>query len=131
MDVNTELSVIPKVVLPMLGTFINHVLNLIGIRIPCFSNVNVNNLLPGRPRYVIPDPIAMDPRIHTFFESGDTLQRRQTARDTLNDIVPELGTHFQRKQTARDTLNDIVPELGTRYLGGRKRSRRLRTRRKK
>ena len=43
---NTEGSI------PMLGTFVNHVLNPIGIRIPRFSNVNVNNLLPGRPRSV-------------------------------------------------------------------------------
>lgn len=82
-----------------IGTFTDYVTNPNGIHIPRFSNVNVADLStqPHRPRYVIPGPNAYDPRVFSFYESGDTL----VTRSVLDSVVPGLGKNYVAGRSRR------------------------------
>ena len=86
----------------MIGTFLDHQPNG-----PRFTNVNYRNILfgaPGeRPRKIDPHPMVFDPAHFTFYESGDTLQRKELLRRTLNGLVPGSSKYY----TGRGTRNVI------------------------
>jgi hypothetical protein len=97
----------------MLGTFLfHHPIDPTHTR-PCFTNVNYQNDLfgdPGeRPRKIDRHQIVFDPAHHTFYKSGDTLQRKENTSKLLERV-------FGTKQ-------------GKEYFGGRKRKRTRRNKR--
>ena len=87
----------------MIGTFLDHQPNG-----PRFTNVNYRNILfgdPGeRPRKIDPHPMVFVPAHFTFYESGDTLQRKEHTSKLLERV-------FGTKRHGRE------------YFGGRRRKR--------
>ena len=57
--------------------------------IPLFSN-RIN-----RQRYLSPAAVSINPVAVTFYESGDTLEKKKATEQILNGLVPELGKNSQ------------------------------------
>ncbi len=73
------------------GTFTNH--NSFG---PIFTDLIA--LYPVRRQ---PKPGAVSRLTHTFYVSGDTMQREEHLRKTLNSIVSGLSKHYTGRGTRK------------------------------